>query len=76
MKISESTTMAELAAEKARLGCAHLTLSVDRYGEGRHASVQHPRFGTYFGDGATDAEAVDNAFQWLRQEIAKASHDR
>jgi len=66
-KITEQTTLAELAVQHAILGCLSLTLIADMKGE-RAAMVQHPS-GLHIGRGVTEATAIEAAFSSLRRAL-------
>jgi hypothetical protein len=63
--ITEQTTLAELAAQRALLGISSLTLMADNNGQ-RTAIVQHPMGGLHTGQGETEAAAIEAAFSSLR----------
>lgn len=71
-KITEDTTMAQLSIEKATLGISHITMMTDESGHGRVATVSHPGVGSRLGHGDTEAEAIENAFQRVRDAVAKS----
>ena len=72
MKITEETTLAQLAIERAKLGVTYVSLAVPR---APHMvamlSIGTDRY--VFGTGATVAEALDAAFTKLRDDLAAQS---
>jgi hypothetical protein len=66
--ITEQTTLAELATQRALLGVSSLTLMADINGQ-RTAIVQHPTGGLHIGQGTTEAVAIETAFSSLRRAL-------
>jgi hypothetical protein len=71
MKVTEKTTLGELAAYLAVLGSPFVTMMKASPGadHARHAIVHLPSLGSFNGSGATEAEALEAAFTALRLEL-------
>lgn len=71
MKITEETTLAELSLYRAKLGAPFVTMMTHGDGLERHAVVQLPGYGVHSGYGATEAEALSEAFGKLEASIGQ-----
>ena len=74
MKITEETTLAQLAIERAKLGLTYVSLTVPRVANAPIAVMvsvgsEHDVVGT----GMTVAEALDTAFMKARDAIATSA---
>jgi hypothetical protein len=69
MKITESTTLSEIAFERARLGISRLSLSSTARGTVLAAATDAHRR-KFFGNGATVAQAIDDLFGKVARSIA------
>lgn len=65
MKITEQTTLAELAAERARLGVIELNIRIGKDGNRVCAAVTEA--GGAQRSGVTEAEAIDKVFAYLEE---------
>lgn len=66
-KITDDTTLAQLGVEKSLLGIETITVMTDF--KGRVATVIHPTFGARLGQGVTEADAIEAAFQRIRKAL-------
>jgi hypothetical protein len=65
--ITEQTTLGELAVQRATLGISAMMLFIDP-DSGKRQVVVNSRFGTFTGEGNTEAQAIEAAFAALRRE--------
>lgn len=75
-RITEQTTLGELAVQRAMLGISSLTLMRDLHGQLTAVVQAFQAGGTsglHIGQGATEAAAIDAAFASLRQAMLPAS---
>jgi hypothetical protein len=68
--ITEQTTLGELAAQRTALGISAMLLFIDPDSSKRRAIV-YSRFGSFAGEGNTEAQAIEAAFAALRREMGR-----
>jgi hypothetical protein len=69
--ITEQTTLGELAVQRAALGVSAMLLLIDPDSSKRRAIV-YSRFGSFAGEGDTEAQAIEAAFAALRRAMGHA----
>lgn len=69
-RITEQTTLGELAVQRAMLGVSALTLMRDL--NGQLTAIVQSTSGLHIGQGATEAAAIDTAFASLRLAMLPA----
>lgn len=71
MKITEETTLGELALIRAKLGSPLVSLMTCGDQSSERRVVYMPQVGMYTGQGATEAIALSRAFEGLERGIAE-----
>lgn len=69
MKITEQTTLGQLAMRRMELGVVLITITSDGGKIGTRVAVLETLHGVFYGAGLTEAEALDQAFVRLENHI-------